>query len=54
MIITIATADFSPKPCNNYCCLDFMHIPKVQNRANKSKGNKGNGICCPFLLYPEK
>lgn len=28
MIITIATADFSPKPCNNYGCLDFMHIPE--------------------------
>lgn len=28
MIIAIATADFSPKPCNNYGCIDFIHIPK--------------------------
>lgn len=28
MIIAIATADFSLKPCNTYSCLDFMHIPE--------------------------
>lgn len=37
MIITIETADFSPKPCNNYCCLDFMHIPKCRREAINSK-----------------
>lgn len=37
MIITIATADFSLKPCNNYICLDFMQIPEGRRKPINPK-----------------
>ena len=39
MIIATATADFSPKPCNNYSRLDFRQIPKGRKGSQSIQRN---------------